>query len=173
MAGSLSKAMEPMSKNDEARLTPKQEAFANAYLKTGNAVESYRIAYDAEDMSYKAIDKEARKLLEHPGISLILAQASKRAQERAVVSFDEHVAELKTLRELAKQNGQISAAIKAEELRGRLFRYYIEQVEHGGAGEFAHMSDEELDAYLGETEVPAQPAKKSKANGKANGHVKH
>jgi hypothetical protein len=39
---------------------------------------------------------------------------------------------------------QLAAAIKAEELRGRLRGFYVEKVEHGRTNEFDHMTDDEL-----------------------------
>lgn len=49
-------------------LTAKQEAFARAYLKTGNASGAYRQAYDAQGMSSTTIEKEARRLLANPRV---------------------------------------------------------------------------------------------------------
>jgi hypothetical protein len=48
---------------------------------------------------------------------------------------------LRELRDRADQRGQTSAAIRAEELRGQLKRFYVKQVESGEAGEFERMSD--------------------------------
>ena len=39
-----------MTKEKEYKLTIKQEAFARAYVETGNASEAYRRAYNAENM---------------------------------------------------------------------------------------------------------------------------
>src|SRR5262249_12494345 len=56
------------------------------------------------------------------------------------------------------------AANKALELLGKTaeLRMWVDQVEHGGAGEFSRMSDEELDQYIA-----------SKAQALTDGHVKH
>jgi hypothetical protein len=48
------------------------------------------------------------------------------------------------LRDKADQRGQTSAAIKAEELRGQLQRFYVKQVETGDAYDFDHKSEDEL-----------------------------
>jgi hypothetical protein len=48
--------------------------------------------------------------------------------------------------------------------RGELRRFYIKQVEHGQAGEFARMSDEELDAFIGRSLDEIR---------RSNGHGKH
>jgi hypothetical protein len=52
------------------------------------------------------------------------------------------------LRDKADQRGQTSAAIRAEELRGQLRRFYVKQVESGDTGDFERMSDEELRKYV-------------------------
>jgi hypothetical protein len=49
----------------------------------------------------------------------------KKANQHTLLTIDEHMEELKTLRNMAKETGQMSAAIKAEELRGKLRRFYI------------------------------------------------
>ena len=54
-------------------LTPKQEAFALAYIKLGNATAAYREAY-ASKMSDPAINVEACRLLKHPKISLRISE---------------------------------------------------------------------------------------------------
>jgi hypothetical protein len=61
---------------------------------------------------------------------------------------------LRELRDKADQRGQTSAAIRAEELRGQLNRFYVKQVETGDAGDFSRMSDEELRAYVNGEVLP-------------------
>jgi phage terminase small subunit len=46
-----------------SKLTPKQEAFAKAYIETGNASEAYRRAGYSTKQSAKAINENASKLL--------------------------------------------------------------------------------------------------------------
>jgi hypothetical protein len=130
------------------KLTIKQEAFFNAYIATGNACEAYRRAYDATNMSDMSIAKEAKLLLDHPLIAPKLVQVSERAEVKALLSLEEHMEELKSLREMSKQNGQLSAAITAEVKRGELRRFYVKQIEQGDAGEFARMSTDELREYV-------------------------
>ena len=60
---------------------------------------------------------------------------------------------LAELRDKADQRGQTSAAIRAEELRGQLKRFYVKQVESGDANEFSRMSDEELRKIIAEQEI--------------------
>ena len=77
-------------------LTPKQEAFAQAYIETGNASEAYRRAYDvAPTTKANTTYVDACKLLDHPKIVQRLSELTEAAAERAIVS-KAHV-----LRELA------------------------------------------------------------------------
>lgn len=153
------------------KLTQKQEAFVVAYLKTGNSSEAYRMAYDAKAMSDEAINVEGCRLLKNPKVALRMQSVAQKADKKAVLTLEEHMLELHALKELGKQNGQISAAIKAEELRGKLMRFYVDQIEHGAAGEFARMSDEDLDDLIlseaSEIVVPPPPPMKKNGIGRA------
>ena len=62
--------------------------------------------------------------------------------------MEEHVEELKHLRDVAKANGQLSAATQAEVRRGELRKFDVKQVEHGDVGDFSRMSDAELEGML-------------------------
>ena len=79
------------------RLTPKQEAFAAAYVETGNAAEAYKRAYDVdESTSSNTVYVQASRLLDNPKIALRIAELQREAAERAVVSKE------RVLRELAR-----------------------------------------------------------------------
>jgi hypothetical protein len=75
--------------------------------------------------------------------------------------------------EQSDQRGQTSAAIRAEELRGQLRRFYVKQVETGDAGEFERMSIEELREYVyGQGKILATLDEKLPPKG-PKGPVKH
>ena len=57
---------------DVPALTPKQAAFASAYLACGNASEAYRRAYDTQGR--RGVRNEASALLRHPGIARAIAE---------------------------------------------------------------------------------------------------
>jgi phage terminase small subunit len=94
-------------------LTPKQEAFARAYVETGNASEAYRQAYEARRMSEKAIGNEASRLLAHPGITLEVERLRAEHAQRHNVTVDSITAMLKEDRELARSLNQPAAAVSA------------------------------------------------------------
>jgi phage terminase small subunit len=130
------------------KLTQKQQAFLRAYLGGKDPSQAYAQAYDIKTMSPKAISVEAAKLLNHPVIALAVQNFHKKEEVRTLLTLEEHMEELRKLREEARINGQTAAAIKAEELRGKLRRFYVEQVEVGEAGDFRNMSDDDLDAQI-------------------------
>jgi phage terminase small subunit len=115
------------------KLTAKQEAFIRAYLKCGNASEAYRKSYDASNMKPESIHSKASELLAHGEIKSRIESAQSKACERAGISLSDHLVRLAHLSRVAEGLDQISASVKAEELRGKASGIYTEKVEHSGA----------------------------------------
>ncbi len=67
-------------------LTPKQEAFCLAYLKTGNASEAYRQAYSAKNMKPETINNKASALLKKGEIGARLEHLNKSAVTDSVMT---------------------------------------------------------------------------------------
>lgn len=149
-------------------LTAKQDAFVVAYLVSMNGPDAYRASYDADGMSQASIEREAHRLINHPRIAPYLSKLVNSAQARALLTLEEHMEELKALRNLAKNDGKWSAAIQAEVKRGELRRFYVTQVEQGDKGDFADKSDAELDEFLA-NEAP-ELLKQAKAQSRATKH---
>lgn len=70
------------------KLTPKQEAFAHAFVETGNASEAYRRAYTPKRMSPNAIRVEAARLLTHPAIALAIQLSRTTTAEKHEITKD-------------------------------------------------------------------------------------
>lgn len=77
-------------------LTPRQEAFCNKYLETGNASEAYRYAYSTDRMKPETINNAAYKLLQKGEIRARLAYLRENLAEAAGISA------LKVVRELER-----------------------------------------------------------------------
>lgn len=75
-------------------LTPKQEAFAIAYLKTGNATAAYREAYAPKTMSDASINREAHTMVNHPKVALRLAELKKPALDQTQADITRTIKEL-------------------------------------------------------------------------------
>lgn len=83
-------------------LTPKQEAFALAYVETGNASEAYRRAYDAEGMKPASINRKAKELIDNGKIAARVRTLQSNAEERHKITIDDLIAELEEARNCAK-----------------------------------------------------------------------
>lgn len=129
-------------------LTAKQEAFVLAYLETADEDQAYRMAYDAEGMSDASIQKEAKRLKNHPLVAPRLQKVDLMVQVKGLRSLEDHISKLEELRDAAIKNGQIPAAVKAEELIGKVSRLYVIQVEHGEVGDFKQMTREQLEDWI-------------------------
>jgi phage terminase small subunit len=112
-------------------LTEKQTAFCYAYMEKGNASESYRIAYDAENMSDNAIGVEACRLMAHPNVALKIEELRRMAAERNKITVDDLITELQEAREAALKatNPQSAAAVAATMGKAKLLGMLIDKVD--------------------------------------------
>jgi len=94
----------------------------------------------------------ASRLLKQPEISERLEELKKSAEKAAIddtsLTLAEHMTMLRVLRDEARAEGKLQAAIAAEVKRGELRRFYIKQIETGAPGDFSELSDEELEQEL-------------------------
>lgn len=67
-------------------LTPKQESFCLAYLETGNASEAYRRVYATGKIKPETINRSAKELIDNPKIAARLAELTKEATSKAVMT---------------------------------------------------------------------------------------
>jgi phage terminase small subunit len=116
-------------------MTPKQEAFARAYVETGNASEAYRRAYNAEKMSDEAIRVEACRLLDNPNVSLTVEKLQAKHQKRHEITVDKltemALAAFKEAQRIAPTSGQMqtSSMVKAAEFLGKLHGLIVDRSE--------------------------------------------
>jgi phage terminase small subunit len=100
-------------------LTPKQETFCLEYLKTGNASEAYRIAYPSQKAKPATVNRSAKELLDNPKIHARLEELRKPAIKKAQMTLEDHLEDLRILRNRATKEGKLDAAIRAEIARGK------------------------------------------------------
>ncbi len=113
-------------------LTPKQEKFCLVYMETGNASEAYRQSYNAGKMASETINRNAKDLLDNSKIATRLKELRAPAIEKAQITLECHLNDLKTLRDKADAAEKYGPAIAAEVARGKASGLYIEKVEHTG-----------------------------------------
>ena len=118
------------------KLTLKQEKFVQEYLSNGgNATKAYKTAYDAENMSSKTINENASRMLANGKIKARLNDYQEKAQETVLYTAEKSFNKLNEILRLALcpdgEDGRLNlqAALKAEELKGRLVGLYTERIE--------------------------------------------
>lgn len=116
------------------KLTQKQESFCVKYVETGNAAEAYRQSYDAAGMTDNSIYVAACKLLDNPKVAQRLEEIRKPALEKAQLTLEQHLDDLRRLRDLAEASEKYGPAIQAEVARGKASGLYIEKVEANVTG---------------------------------------
>nr|WP_321328489.1 terminase small subunit [Alcaligenes faecalis] len=115
-------------------LTPKQEAFALAYVETGNASEAYRRSYNAEKMKPEVIAVKASELLAHGKVSVRVKELQADLAERHKLTVDDLLRELEEARTaaLTAETAQSSAAVAATMGKAKLLGLDKQVIEHTG-----------------------------------------
>ncbi len=103
------------AKLNEHGVTEQQEKFAQAFVETGNASESYRRSYNAGKMAPATINRKASELLDNGAITARIAALRTKHAKRHNVTVDSLVAELEQIKQIAlsAETPQSSAAVAA------------------------------------------------------------
>ena len=110
-------------------LTAKQENFCIAYLETGNASEAYRRAYSTSKMKPESVNRLAKALIDNVKIVSRLSDLRAPAVKKAQITLEQHLNDLKRLRDLAESGEKYGPAIQAEMARGKASGLYVDKVE--------------------------------------------
>jgi phage terminase small subunit len=94
----------------KAKLTQKQEAFALAYVETGNASEAYRRAYDVTNEAADWIKVNASQLLSDTNVALTVFEMQEAARNRTLVTVESITRELEEVRIRAIANDDLAPA---------------------------------------------------------------
>jgi phage terminase small subunit len=96
------------------KLTPKQEAFCNYYIESGNASEAYRRAFCCAKMKDKTINECACKLLANPKIAARVKEFQDELKKKSDLSKERILEELKCILDakitdyITLQNGKLT-----------------------------------------------------------------
>lgn len=116
---------------DAVNLTPKQEAFAQAYVETGNASEAYRRAYDASKSKPESVNVNASKILSDAKVAQRVAELQAGAVERHKITVDDLIAELDEARivALGAAKPQSAAAVSATLGKAKLLGLLVDKLD--------------------------------------------
>lgn len=153
-------------------MTPKQEAFARAYVETGNASEAYRRAYNAEKMKDEAIKVEASRLLDNPNVALTVEALKAKHQKRHDITVDKltdmAMKAYDEAQRVAVSTGQMqtSAMVKATEFIGKLHGLVVEKREITHKEGVEDLTDDELAdlARASSKRAAAPPVRQTRPN---------
>lgn len=117
-------------------LTPKQEAFALAYVETGNASEAYRRAYNAGNMKPAVIAVKASELLAHGNVSVRVKELQAAALDEHKITMSDILRELEEARVVALQQEkpQAAAMVAASMGKAKLLGMLTDKAELTGPG---------------------------------------
>jgi phage terminase small subunit len=115
-------------------LTPKQEAFALAYVETGNASEAYRRAYNAVRMKPAVINVKASELLANGNVAVRVAELQAAHVERHEITVDDILRELEEARTMAAtlERPQVSAMVAASMGKAKILGFEVNRTEVTG-----------------------------------------
>lgn len=136
--------------NKLPKLTYKQQKFIMRYIQNGgNASEAYRYAYDCDNMSDKAINVEASKMLKNPNITLWIEYYQGNVQdfinEEIMYSTNDAFQELEELQQKSMRSSKTyNIAMKAVENKCKLKGLFTDKVEVSG-GATVQMGSVEID----------------------------
>lgn len=120
---------------EDSALTPKQDAFAQAYVETSNASEAYRRTCNVSpETTDKSIWESASRMMSNPKVSSRIMELQAEHALRHNVTIDSLTAELDEDRELARTEKQASAAITAVMGKAKLHGLITDKKELGGVG---------------------------------------
>lgn len=110
-------------------LTQKQEMFCISYIETGNASEAYRRSYDAKKMSETSVWRKAKELIDNGKVSARIQELRAPAVKAAQITLEQHLADLKALRDKADAAEKYGPAIQAEMARGKASGLYVDKID--------------------------------------------
>lgn len=129
-----------------AKLTDKQEMFAQLVVELGSQHEAYKRAYDTTTAKSKTLYEEASRLANTPKIS---ARIQEIRDEVAIALLWKKVDSVQTLADVAKgitENSRPSDVVNAVKALNSMFGWDKQVVEH--SGEIEHSADQTLAEML-------------------------
>ncbi|PQA72210.1 terminase small subunit [Brucella oryzae] len=128
-------------------LTPKQEAFARAYVETGNASEAYRMAYEVKPTTKpETVWVKASELLANGKVTVRVQELQGKAAQKVAVTVESLATELEEARQIAITEKQSSAAVSATMGKAKLFGLGTENRKISGTLQVITISAKQLEA---------------------------
>jgi phage terminase small subunit len=143
---------------------PRHEAFCHAYRENGgNGRRAYLAAgYNARlprNSRSVPVDAAASRLLRHVKVNERLQELAAMTTKRHEITVDTLITDLEDDRQLARTEGQASAAVQATMAKARLLGLIIDRKESGAPGDFAGLQTADEVIALVRNELGEEAAK--------------
>lgn len=112
-----------------AKLTPKQEAFAYAYVEHGTAAEAYRLVYSPKGKP-ETCQREGHRLVKTPKISTRIGEIREELAQSNNITLDTLLEELEEARSLALDSRQPAPAVTATMGKAKLLGLDKQIIDH-------------------------------------------
>jgi hypothetical protein len=125
------------------KLTPKQEAFAKAYVETSNASEAYRRSYSTRTASVKTINEAASRVLADGKVYARVRELIERAAKRHDTTVDSLVCDLNDVfaKAMTGDRPQLPAAVSAVMGKAKLLGFDVQKIDLKGELKLNPMDD--------------------------------
>lgn len=130
-------------------LTEEEHNFVQCLIKGMTGSDSYRASFDKWlDWQPSTVWAEASRLKNSHKVRAWLNAARQEALIQAATTFEDHLTELERLKLMAIEQGNMGAAIQAEQLRGKAMGYQGERIEISTPSSMPHaLLDEEAEKH--------------------------
>lgn len=136
-----------VAKRQANGITIKQEAFARAFVETGNASEAYRRSYDVTPSAKPTtIARSAHELMRDPNVASMIRSLQAEVAKRHDITIERVTQMLMEDRDLARKIEQPSAAVSANVALARLHGLIVDKKQVTHKYDPSDLSDSDLAA---------------------------
>lgn len=132
-------------------LTHKQGRFARLVAAGSTFADAYREAYDCKTDKLESVYQMASRVMGNVKVTSRVDELRQSAAESEGITVESSLQELDRLKRKAAEGKNFGAAVRTEELRGKLAGLYVEKHEDIGQ----QMSDEELASSIADAGTAA------------------
>jgi phage terminase small subunit len=123
-----------------AKLTPKQQKFADFIAQGYDQKTAYAMAYDVKSESDKGNRSNASKIANNPKVIEAIAEYRQPIVQQIGITLESHLQTLSDIAREAREAGQYSAAVAAEVARAKAAGIHIDRSEQTIKGMIGHIT---------------------------------
>jgi len=112
------------------KLTPKQQAFADMYVTTGNATESYMKVYKCKNV--KTAEANSSRTLRNDKVRQYVAQLKEDIKQETIWTIEKLVQEFAVNHTMARDMKDVRGSNDSMKEIGKLLGHYEEKIRHSG-----------------------------------------